>query len=139
MNSIFTHKKMKVGKPLKYSVQDVEDIITDYFTNTPESKQTVTGLAMVFGSKVLMNDYQKRDGYSHIITFAKLKIENLYEQCLRDKNPTGAIFALKNFGWADKQEHAITGELKTTGIDYSKLSDATLRELANAGKPDAGA
>jgi hypothetical protein len=32
------------------------------------------------------------------------RIENIYEKGLKGRNPAGAIFALKNFGWKDRQE-----------------------------------
>ena len=99
-----------MARPLKYTVADVERMIDTYFETTPEAKQTITGLAIIFGSKQLLSDYEGRDGYSDSIKLAKLKIENLYEQALRDKNPTGAIFALKNMGWTDRQQLEHTGE-----------------------------
>lgn len=105
-----------MARPLKYTVKDVESMIDAYFNNTPESKQTVTGLAILFGSKQLLADYEKRENYSEIITTAKLKIENLYEQCLRGQASTGAIFALKNFGWSDKQEVEHSGGLQVRSI-----------------------
>lgn len=110
------------GRPLKYTVEEVKAMITTYFSTVPESKQTVTGLARLFGSKQLMNDYEKREGYAEFIIDAKLRIEDLYEQCLRDKNPTGAIFALKNFGWVDKQavDHTTNGKDVTPQIIFKK-------------------
>ncbi len=97
-------EKNPVGKPLKFTIEDVENIISQYFDETPESEYTVTGLALLFGSKQLLADYEKRDGYSEIIRKAKLRVENSYEKDLKSKGSTGAIFALKNFGWSDKQE-----------------------------------
>ena len=37
-------------------------------------------------------------------------IENAYEQLLSSKSATGAIFALKNFDWSDKQEIDMTSD-----------------------------
>ena len=52
----------------------------------------------------------------------------------RDDKPTGAIFALKNFGWnGDKQilEHSGGLNLNNT-LDVSKLSSKALTELLAA-------
>lgn len=40
-----------------------------------------------------------------------MRVENAYEQRLGEHSPTGAIFALKNFGWKDKTE----AEVNTNG------------------------
>jgi len=39
---------------------------------------------------------------------ARLRIEHEYEKQLYMDKCTGAIFALKNFGWRDKVENEIT-------------------------------
>ena len=93
-----------MARPLKYTVEDVQNLIDDYFEDTPKDEYTITGLALIFGSRQLLIDYESRPDYSAIIKNAKLRVENSYEKELRSKNPTGAIFALKNFGWSDKTE-----------------------------------
>ena len=97
-------EKKNMARPLKYTVEDVERIINQYFSITPENEYTITGLALLFGSRQSLIDYENRDDYSDIIKTAKLRVENSYEKQLRGKNSVGAIFALKNFGWRDKQE-----------------------------------
>lgn len=107
-----TQKKVNpknTGK-FKYTVNEVKKLIDDYFADTKEDEQTVTGLALCFGSKQLMNDYQARPKYKKIITEAKLMIENEYEKSLRKHGRSGDIFALKNFGWTDKQEFEHSGK-----------------------------
>ncbi len=42
-----------------------------------------------------------------------------YEKRLLDKNPTGAIFALKNFGWTDKQQ--VDADIKAEVKDLTLL------------------
>jgi hypothetical protein len=50
-------------------------------------------------------------------------MEQIYEKRLNEsKNPTGAIFALKNFGWTDRQE--IKHELPSTFLNLDPLADA---------------
>lgn len=102
-----------VGRPLKF--EDRESLIQavqSYFDNTPKDEWTVTGLALVIGSKQLIQDYEKREGYSDVIYEAKLMIENSYELDLRKKGGSGNIFALKNFGWRDEQaiDHTTQGD-----------------------------
>ena len=99
-----THKKDIITKPLKFTVEEVENMIDTYFNDTPMKQWTVTGLALLFGSRQLLDDYQKRKPYTAMITKAKLMVENKYELMLDSRSTTGAIFALKNFGWVDKTE-----------------------------------
>lgn len=76
------------------------------FTRYPENA-SITGLALFLGfeSRQSVYDYEKKgDDFSYTIKRARLRVEASYEQHLLSKNATGAIFALKNFGWADKQE-----------------------------------
>lgn len=80
---------------------------------------TVTGLALYLGfeSRQSFYDYEKHEQYSYTIKNARLRIEAAYEQQLLSKNATGAIFALKNFGWKDKQEHEHSGDM---GIHWNE-------------------
>ena len=99
------------GKPLKYKTPEaLKAVIDKYFKKTELKEYTVTGLALVVGSKQLLDDYQKRTGYGRIVTKAKLIVENAYELSLRKTGKAGDIFALKNFGWKDKQEVEHLGE-----------------------------
>jgi len=79
-----------------------------------EEGATITGLTryLGFSHRSSLLDYQKKDEFSNIIKTAKLRVEESYERLLRERNPTGAIFALKQFGWNDKQEidHTSMGE-----------------------------
>lgn len=75
---------------------------------------TITGLALYLGfaSRQSFYDYEKDGEFSYAIKRARLKIEQSYEYALHGTSPTGAIFALKNFGWKDKQEVEQSGTLK---------------------------
>jgi len=93
------------GKPLKFeTAEELREILQGYFENTPQEEWTVTGLALMVGSKQLLNDYEKRKEYSHIVREAKLIVENGYEIDLKKHGRSGTIFALKNFDWKDKTE-----------------------------------
>lgn len=81
-----------------------------YFENK-EIKHTWTGLALHLGftSRHGLYNYRQIDGFKEAIEYALLKIENKYEEMLvGGKNPIGAIFALKQFKWKDKQEIEVT-------------------------------
>lgn len=104
-------------KPLKYSTpEDLQAACDKYFETAKEGEMTVTGLALVVGSRQLIQDYEKREGYGDIIKAAKLRIENDYELSLRRNGKAGDIFGLKNFGWSDKQELDVKAALAVEGI-----------------------
>lgn len=96
---------MSQGRPPIWDdPEEFEKAVDQYFDNT-EINHTWTGLAIHLGfeSRQSLEDYKKKDGFSYPIKKALLKIERKYEEAMM-KQPAGAIFALKNFGWKDKQE-----------------------------------
>lgn len=111
---------MPAGAPAKYKTpEEMQKAIDAYFANPPMKTvvsggyeidipvPTVTGLALHLGfeSRQSFYDYEKREKFSYTVKRARLKIENEYEIQLRTSSaPTGAIFGLKNMGWADKTE-----------------------------------
>lgn len=123
---------MAMGRPPIFeTVEDLENLVEGYFEYTkgefewktgsdedgnpqdykvwlrePENV-SITGLALFLGfeSRQSVYDYEKKgDDFSYTIKRARLRVEASYEQFLLTKASTGAIFALKNFGWSDKQE-----------------------------------
>lgn len=99
----------KAGRPLKFrSVKQLQEKIDAYFAETPENRWTITGLALALDtSRNVLCDYQGKEQFSNAITRAKLKIENGYEIDLKQFGRPGTQFALKNFGWLDKQEQEV--------------------------------
>jgi len=71
---------------------------------------TWTGLALFLGfsSRQSIAEYLNYEGFSDSVKKAKTFVEYEYEKRLAGNSPTGAIFALKNFGWSDRQELAHT-------------------------------
>lgn len=110
---------------------DLEGNPVDYksFTREPENP-SVTGLALHLGfeSRQSVYDYEKRsDGFSYTIKRARLRVEASYEQHLLTKVSTGAIFALKNFGWSDKSEVVNTNlnmGLQVTEEEAKRIKDS---------------
>lgn len=108
------------GRPPKYkNARDMQKKIDEYFAN-PEYRTvttktgelveipvyTITGLVLYLGfcDRRSFYDLEKQEKFSHTIKMARTRIENEYEKMLNNVSCTGAIFALKNLGWADKQE-----------------------------------
>ncbi len=112
------------GQPPKYEKAEVMQVkIAKYFKECPDVRlvpvgfklvevpcPTITGLVLYLGfcDRASFYDYEKRKEFSHTIKTARSFMEREYENLLRAGNCTGAIFALKNFGWKDKQELDIT-------------------------------
>ena len=138
--------------------KEIEDLVQDYFENGVKMKTvvlgppnarytievpvpTITGLCLFLGfeSRQSFYAYEDKPEFSYTIKKARLLIETEYEEMLQTGNTTGAIFALKNFGWTDKQEidqtNRHSGEIKHT-IDHSKLSESALREIATLDQPE---
>lgn len=99
----------KVGRPLKIETpEQMEKILNEYFETTDENKITITGICLALDlDKKNFYEYEKREGYQDIVKRARMIVENSYEMSLRENGRTGDIFALKNFGWTDKQEQEI--------------------------------
>lgn len=115
------HKRLK-GRPLKFkNSKELAYVINKYFKDNNFEEYSVTGLALCIGSKQLLADYGKRPKYKDIVAEAKLIIEHSYELSLRKTGGAHNIFALKNFGWADKIDMDVTQEpretLKITFVD----------------------
>lgn len=94
------------GRPLKFpSVEKLQEQIDDYFKVTPAKEITVTGLALALDtSRETLLDYEGRAEFADAVKRAKYKVALEYEKDLRRQGRSGDIFALKNFGWTDRQE-----------------------------------
>ena len=126
-------KKNPVGRPLVYKTPEkLEKRINRYFkteayatigsVDKDSGKQkvkkyapTISGLVLYCGfcDRHAFNEYEKRSEFSAVIKRARCRIEQYYERLLQGSTPTGAIFALKNFGWVDEQKlsHILNGYL----------------------------
>lgn len=109
---------MAGGRPLKFqSVEELQSKIDAYFEemkialytdsdgNPHFEPITITGLALALDTsrQTLMN-YEEKDEFFDTIKKAKTIVENFAEKRLFGTTPTGAIFALKNYGWKDTQD-----------------------------------
>jgi len=106
------------GQPAYYTdVDDLQRAIDKYFEDRDAAGKpyTVTGLALALGftSRAALINYEKAPGYEkffNAVKRAKLRCEGFAEDRLYGGgHPAGPIFALKNYGWSDKQEITISG------------------------------
>lgn len=147
MELIMSEEKHAGGRPPKFdNVDDLDNLVTEYFESLIKINDetgeeytkcpTITGLTLHLGfcSKTSLYEYEKKQEFMYSIKKARLMVECGYEEALLSKGSTGAIFALKNFGWKDKVEQDITtqGEKITDTIDYSKLDTETLLKIQQA-------
>lgn len=72
-------------------------------------KVTLTGLCIYLGfaDKQSFCDYEKRPEFSFSVKRARQLIEREYEERLENSACAGSIFALKNFGWTDRNDVAL--------------------------------
>lgn len=101
--------KKKPGRPRKYdSPAQFDEAVGKYVALCKETNEPITwtglALALGFATREAIDTYLEYDGFSDSVKRAKLIVQNAYEKRLAGTTPTGAIFALKNFGWHDKQE-----------------------------------
>jgi DNA-packaging protein gp3 len=106
------------GRPLKFATpQELQSRIDGYFASAADEEGllvrpvSITGLALWLDTtRETLMDYQHRDEFSDTVKRAKLRVENFYEERLTvGRQAAGPIFALKNFGWRDEQQHALSG------------------------------
>ena len=95
-----------VGRPLKFkSSEEVEQLGKTYFIKCIENKEpiTITGLALSLNStRQQLIEYENKEQFKDTIKMLKTVCENYAEKKLfKGSNQTGAIFALKQYGWQD--------------------------------------
>lgn len=149
MNGPGNNTAMPAGRPPTYETAEaLQEAIDDYFENGVTTKTviigrapnnytiqvevpTITGLCHYLGfeSRQSFYAYEKKEEFSYTIKRSRLFIEQHYEEMLQTGNTTGAIFALKNFDWSDKQEidqkTEHSGTVGFTGINIIKPNDPT--------------
>jgi hypothetical protein len=110
---------MPAGRPATWEdATKFGEAVEQYFIESDEEGKhpTWTGLALHLGfeSRQSLQDYKSKPEFSYPIKKALARIEENYEQGLFSRNPAGSIFALKNFGWSDKQEVQSDGKVEIT-------------------------
>lgn len=107
-------KVNKGGRPPKYKTpEELEQLIDGYFAKCEATGEpiTLTGLCMAIGTtRDTLITYGKKDEFVDTIKKARNKVENSYELRLINRGNAGDIFALKQFGWSDRQDVNIGGQ-----------------------------
>lgn len=126
-----TKEKNRGGRPPFYkAVEELESKIDEYFNSGIKIREvligkipnqtlvkvpvpTISGLAIFLGfeSRQSFYAYENKEEFSYTIKKARFFIEREYEEQLQYGNTVGAIFALKNMGWRDKQEIEHSGNV----------------------------
>lgn len=101
--------------------EKAEDFVAkaeEYFEKTPVKEQTRAGLCVYLGmSTDLLLQYkkgEKGEDFKEAALWVYTRLEHKYEVDLNLRaNPTGPIFALKQYGWKDNQDV----EVKSAGFE----------------------
>ncbi|RKY33850.1 MAG: hypothetical protein DRP78_07160 [Candidatus Omnitrophota bacterium] len=128
---------MTSGRLLKYKTPEaLQKKIDEYFDNPPNTRKivkdgavvevpvyTISGLVLFLGfcDRASFFDYGHRELFSSTIKAARTRMALEYEKFLQSGLGSGAIFALKNFGWSDKQEIEHSGSM--TLVDAIKKAN----------------
>lgn len=132
-----------VGRPPMFKTKEaLEKKIDEYFANVPTATKhvasgvvvevpvpTITGLSLFLGfcDRRSFYEYEEKPLFTHTIKKARTFIEKHYEEMLQVGNTTGAIFALKNFGWRDQRETVLAGD-KENPIEMNMTMSGLLDE-----------
>ncbi len=134
-----TRTRTKIDKETKQPIIEDYDIVV--WDRLPE-QPNITNLALFLGfdSRQSFYDYGNIEEFSYTIKRARLAIENYYEDHLLGDSATGAIFALKNFGWNDKTQLEHSGKdggpiEHSRKVNYDDLTDEELEIIIARGKP----
>ena len=115
---------MKNGRKRKYeTAEELQVAVDNYFNELEITKKnpTVTGLAYYLGfasRKSLHRQNDHGEDHADVVDRARLRVEMMYEEKLLSRECVGAIFALKNFGWTDKQEVEHSGTVNIPIIKW---------------------
>ena len=105
-----------MARPPKYNTaKEIQVKVDEYFQErvSEGKKPIISGLCYHLGFETRQSfyDLEKLDKFSYTVKRARLRIEMFYEEQLMGNHTAAAIFALKNFGWTDKQEIDIKGDV----------------------------
>jgi len=112
-------RKGEHGFPKKYESADLlMEKIEEYFNETHPKEQTRAGLCVYLGitTRTFANWLSGTQGeeMKMAVEWAATRIEHKWELDLSTRpNPSGPIFALKQYGWRDNQDV----ELKSQGFE----------------------
>ena len=84
----------------------LQEKIEEYFDTTIQKNWSITGLSLFCGFATVKSfkGYAEVEGFEELVNWSLMKVEHSYEMDLKHYGRPGTIFALKNMGWADKQQ-----------------------------------
>lgn len=126
---------MPAGRPPIWDNPEAFDRRADEYFADKETVHTWVGLAlhMGFASRDSLHEYGKKPEFSDSVKKCLSRIEAIYEQrMVKANNPSGSIFALKNFGWSDRQEIKHEG----IGIGFLNIDPMADDQTDNSTKED---
>lgn len=110
-------KKNKGGRPFgtfKRTPEQVKQSIEEYkeYLKTSGKPPTMAGLAYYTQiERQTLYNYKQKDGYFDIIKEFRDWVMMNYEELAIDKGNGGIIFLMKNYGYTDRQETEISGNV----------------------------
>jgi len=145
---------MPGGRPPRFkNPKDMEVLIDKYFVDCPDYRQvvnegivtrvpcpTISGMCLYLGfcDRHAMWEYEKKPEFSAAIKKAREKIRGVYEAMLHSSSPTGAIFALKNLGYSDRQPGEEGGSVvnQTITVIYGAVPKAVKGQQGSSAVAD---
>lgn len=112
------------------SPEELELKINAYFKGKEYNELTITGLCLHLGiNKDTFYEYAKRAEFKPIIDMARLRVENSYEIALRKNGGAENIFALKNFGWKDRQEIDMASSIDNVSVKVDLVDEEQIERV----------
>lgn len=101
------------GRPPYYTnPEEMEQIGNEYLDKELEAGRplTVTGLAIALGfcERKALFDYQGKEEFRNTVKRLKARVEQWIESRCYSNQVAGPIFILKNMGWSDRQDLALS-------------------------------
>ena len=87
--------------------KQADELFRQKVWDRPPEPATISGLALHLGfeSRAGFEDYERNGEFANTLKRARLRVEAGYEKTLLT-SVSGAIFALKNMGWLDRETAA---------------------------------
>lgn len=101
--------RVRERSELVASPEEFRHLVEDYlaYQQSAGKPATFSGMALHLGfnSRKHFEEFGRSNAdYRAAVEYARARIEEMYEERLHGSSPTGAIFALKNYGWSDRQD-----------------------------------
>lgn len=110
-----------MGRPPKFQTpEDFQKVADDYFVTclAKEEVPTVNGLALALDlTRETLLRYAEKPDFSDTVKRVRTRLEAAWEQRLAGNSVAGAIFWLKNQGWSDKTEQAVTLDATVSTVE----------------------